>query len=327
MIHTGNGKPSFLITIDTEGDDLWSIPTEVTTENARYLPRFQSLCERYKLKPTWLTNYEMAECPFFSELGHDVLQRGTGEIGMHLHAWDSPPLTDGPRGQAYLIEYPQSAMRNKIGFMTSLLEDRFGRKMVSHRSGRWAFNSCYARLLVEHGYLVDCSVTPRVSWANVPGDPNGSGGTDYSLYPSHPYFMDLDRIDREGDSPLLEVPVSIVSESGRLQWLRPDGRNLDSMCAILRRARAERWPCVEFAFHSSELMAGGSPTFQTEDSIERLYDDLEALFTAAADGFRADTLSEFYDGMLLQTGRRHPGRQPVHMQKTSLDFSQGTESS
>jgi hypothetical protein len=109
---------------------------------------------------------------------------------------------------------------------------------------------------------------------------------------------------------LLEVPVSIVSESGRLQWLRPDGQNRDSMCAILRRAGEERWPCVEFAFHSSELMVGGSPTFQTEDSIERLYDDLEALFAEAADDFRAHTLSEFYDGMLLQTGRSHPGQQP-----------------
>ena len=50
------------------------------------------------------------------------------------------------------------------------------------------------------------------------------------------------------------------------------------MLAILHRAREERWPCVQFALHSSELMPGGSPTFRTEDSIERLYEDLEALF-------------------------------------------------
>ena len=70
--------PAFLISIDTEGDDLWSVPEEVTTENARYLPRFQSLCERHGLKPTWLTNYEMAESPAFGEFAHDVLRRGTG---------------------------------------------------------------------------------------------------------------------------------------------------------------------------------------------------------------------------------------------------------
>ena len=291
-------KPSFLISIDTEGDDLWSLPKEVTTENARYLPRFQSLCERHGLKPTWLTNYEMAESPVFGEFGRDALQRGAGEIGMHLHAWDSPPLTAGPSGPAYLIEYPEDVMREKVAFMTGLLEDRFGEKMTSHRAGRWAFDSRYARLLVEHGYRVDCSVTPHVSWAEDLGDPDGAGGTDYTSYPAQPYFLDLERISSEGSSPLLEVPVSIVSEGGATEWLRPDGGNRDAMHAILRRAHEEGWPCVLFMLHSSELMPGGSPRFPTEDAIESLYEDLESVFTEAAKHFRGATLREFYDEML-----------------------------
>ena len=32
----------FIITIDTEGDNIWSHPETVTTENTRYLPRFQA---------------------------------------------------------------------------------------------------------------------------------------------------------------------------------------------------------------------------------------------------------------------------------------------
>ena len=292
-------KPSFLISIDTEGDNLWSIPAEVTTENARFLPRFQSLCERFGLKPTWLTNYEMAESPVFCEFGRDVLRRGAGEIGMHLHAWDSPPLMPGPKGQAYLIEFPEDVMREKVAFMTTLLEDRFGEKMTSHRAGRWAFDPRYARLLVEHGYLVDCSVTPHVSWAAHPGDPDGAGGSDYTSFPAQPYFLDLDRIDSEGRSSLLEVPVSIVPLGDKPQWLRPKGKNRDSMHAILRQAREEGWPCVLFILHSSELMPGGSPTFPTDDAIESLYEDLESVFADAAEHFRGATLSEFYDEMLL----------------------------
>ena len=38
---------AFLITIDTEGDNLWACPREITTYNSHYLPRFQQLCERY----------------------------------------------------------------------------------------------------------------------------------------------------------------------------------------------------------------------------------------------------------------------------------------
>jgi hypothetical protein len=306
-----NSKAAFLITLDTEGDNLWASRKIITTENSCYLPRFQELCERYGFKPTWLTNYEMAESPVFCEFGLDVLERGTGEIGMHLHALNSPPITnDGPKNQAYLIEYPERVMEEKIKFITDLLEQRFERKMVSHRAGRWALNSCYARLLIEHGYLVDCSVTPHVSWANVLGDPNGSGGSDYTTYPIKPYFMDLDQIDREGNSPLLEVPVSIVLKSNVppvTSWLRPNGKNRDSMLAILHQACKEQWLCAEFMLHSSELMSGGSPTFQTQDDIEALYDDLEALFSNAAEQFRGETLSEFYNEYKIRSSQIQPG--------------------
>lgn len=39
-------KPAFLITIDTEGDNIWARRLPITTRNAEYLPRFQKLCER-----------------------------------------------------------------------------------------------------------------------------------------------------------------------------------------------------------------------------------------------------------------------------------------
>ena len=55
----------FLITIDTESDNQWDYDNPISTENAKFLPRFQELCERYKFKPTWLTNYEMANDDFF----------------------------------------------------------------------------------------------------------------------------------------------------------------------------------------------------------------------------------------------------------------------
>jgi hypothetical protein len=287
--------PAFLISIDTEGDDIWSVPEKVTTENARYLPRFQSLCEQHGLKPTWLTNYEMAESPVFAEFADDVLRRGAGEIGMHLHAWDSPPLMPVPRGQAYLPEYSDGPMRDKVAFITALLEDRFATKMTSHRAGRWGFDARYARILLEQGYRVDSSVTPHVSWAEHPGDPNGPGGPDFTSFPTTPYFLDLDQIDQEGSSALLEVPVSIVPLGrGAPDWLRPNGSNREAMHAILGLAQEQQWPCVTFVLHSSELMPGGSPTFETEEDIERLYEDLEWLFAQAAGSFRAATLAEFY---------------------------------
>lgn len=315
-------KPQFLVTIDTEGDNGWALPRVDTTANSAYLPRFQALCEKYGLKPTYLTNYEMALCPVFREFGRHVVRAGTAEIGMHLHAWNSPPLVALTArdhiAQPYLIEYPERVLREKVRYLTGLLEDTFGVSMVSHRAGRWAFNSVYARALVDCGYKVDCSVTPYESWEWRRPAPQGSRATDYTRFPVAPYFMDLNEIGKPGRSTLLEVPMTIRTrwpaaiEAGRrlaqrshmasrvfakympLDWFRPNGNNSAGMIRLANRVASEPDACLEFMLHSSELMPGGSPTFPSAGSIERLYTDLEATFAAVTPHFTGATLSDFY---------------------------------
>lgn len=93
----------------------------------------------------------MACSEVFQNFGKDVLNRGAAEIGMHLHVWNSPPeyqLTDDDAvRRPYLIEYPLHIMLEKIDYMTKLLQDIFQTPVLSHRAGRWAFNSTYARCL------------------------------------------------------------------------------------------------------------------------------------------------------------------------------------
>ena len=322
---TLNSRPALLITIDTEGDNLWARPREITTRNAASLPRFQELCERYNLKPTWLTTYEMACCAMFREFARDVIRRGRAEIGMHLHAWNSPPIEpltpDDYRCQPYLIEYPESILREKVHFLTDLLREAFGCQIVSHRAGRWAFDERYARVLRNEGYRVDCSVTPRLSWSHVKGAANGRGGSDYRRAPDTPYFLSPDNVASEGDSSLLEVPmttrparrmawsqglVRLVDRfpSAMLQrlrrrflpdvrWLRPNGRNRKEMVGLLRETIEAGHSHAEFMLHSSELMPGGSPRFRNDAAVEELYDDMEALFDRAKDSFLGTTLQEF----------------------------------
>ncbi|SFN59145.1 hypothetical protein SAMN05216516_11154 [Izhakiella capsodis] len=311
-------KPAFLITLDTEGDNLWrNRHGKVTTRNTGFLPRFQALCEKYHFKPTWLTNYEMASDPAYVEFGRDLLARQQGEIGMHLHAWHSPPehrLTDDDwRYQPYLIEYPEPVLRAKVAFMTELLENNFGVKMRSHRAGRWAFNSVYARALLDLDYWVDCSVTPRVDWRNSSGAPQGQGGTDYRHFPDSAYYIDLNDIARPAQSGLLELPMSIQYRYGALttqikqiwnqlrgkrrgpsvNWLRPCGGNLAQMKQVVGQTLAQGNDYVEFMLHSSEFMPDGSPTFKNESDIERLYEDLEQLFSWLQPRTQGMTLSEY----------------------------------
>jgi hypothetical protein len=309
----------FLITIDTEGDNIWAGPEAITTENARFVGRFQLLCEKYGFKPTWLTNYEMATCPTFVSFAKAAIGRGHAEVGMHLHAWNSPPVApltkDDFRFQPYLIEYSNDLIESKIVHMTKLLSETFGTAMRSHRAGRWAFNAHYARTLADLGYTTDCSVTPHVDWRSAKGDPAGDGGVDYRHFPSDAYFLDPTDISRAGTSTLLELPMTIedsspkairpllapsrspVSRAARrvwpVHWLRPNGRNLGHMKRLVDKSRALKKPYVEFMLHSSELMPGGSPTFASEASIENLYDHMEKLFLHMSREFTGSTLSEY----------------------------------
>ena len=121
----------FIITIDTEGDSLWndgdSIPT---TNNARFIPRFQVLCEKYNFTPTWLVNYEMLMDDSFVNYMRDCLERGTCEVGTHLHAWNNPPeyllKNTNSLNHPFLIQYPHEIMKSKLIKLTKLCEEKLG---------------------------------------------------------------------------------------------------------------------------------------------------------------------------------------------------------
>ena len=313
-------ETTFLVTVDTEGDDLWSRPRVITTRNASFLPRFQSLCERYGYRPVYLANYEMAMDDVFVEFGRDVLARGAGEIGMHLHAWNSPPLVpltdDDFRYQPYLIEYPDTVMREKIRVMTELLAQRFGEPPLTHRAGRLGFDGRYAAMLLERGYRVDCSVAPGIDWSTMPGAPGGRRGPDYRGFPDRPYFLRPSDIRAPAASGLLEVPITVETSSlfrrapwlyeppvirgianrisPRHSWLSPAENGLRGLKRAVRGARGRGASCVQLMIHSSELMPGGSPTFRTAQAIERLYETLEILFEELAPWCRGMTLNEFH---------------------------------
>lgn len=281
----------FIITIDTEGDNLWKWKegTPIRTENSSFIPRFQELCEKYRFIPTYLCNWEMANDDRFACFARRKMEEKKCEIGMHLHAWNTPPFFDLPKHEharkPYLIEYPEQIMEQKIISMTRLLEEKFGKKPVVHRAGRWAMDERYFRLLHKHGYIADCSVTPGVNWDNNWGMTPGFHGSDYSKCSIRPQMI----------HGVLEVPVSIIKGKNYNNpiWLRPKRENLSEMLHIVNSRKKTKIDCLEFIIHSSELMPGGSPTFCDNDSIEKLYDDLGRLFGKIAMDYSGVGLEEY----------------------------------
>ncbi len=310
-------KKKFLISIDTEGDNLWEweFGKKITTENAHYLRRFQVLCDKYEFKPTYLTNYEMAADDIFFEFAKQTLDYGGCEIGMHLHAWNSPPYyglkerNDGVRsGCPYLIEYPYNIIEEKVAFMTEYLETRFGIKPTTHRAGRWAMNEKYFEILQKYGYEVDCSITPGLSWENAAGYTNGSFGSDYREASQ--------KIDIVNNTNILEIPMTVcenhrvltdeiktlkhtlgnyyraIKGQGKI-WLRPNGKNLKDMLYIADTVAKTKSGYIMFMLHSSELMPGGSYTFNTQEKIENLYYHMEKLFEHIGRMYEGMTIGEY----------------------------------
>lgn len=316
-------KKKFIITIDTEGDNLWMPGEVITTKNTKFINRFQYLCEKYGFIPTYLINYEMAQEQELVQYMKSKFYEKKCEIGMHLHAWNNPPIVKLPKGsgdgRAYLIEYPKEIMKQKIEFITDFLQKQFGCEIRSHRAGRWAINETYVKLLKENGYLVDCSVTPYTNWKNSCGYNKNFYGVNFEKFPCEPYEMSFEDIRKSGTTGFYEVPMTIIRDNpfqkGKSfyekikcvqrfvkgyanRWLRPDGTNLESMLDVVDKKYNSSCDYIEFMIHSSEFMPGGSPTFDTEEKIEKLYEDLTILFEAISKNYEGIGLTDYAKGLM-----------------------------
>ncbi len=300
----------FIITIDTEADNQWDTNHECSTNNAKYLPRFQELAEKYQFKPVFLTTYEMANDNFYIKYFKKKQDNNLCEIGMHLHAWNTPPNFDIEKKtseRAFLIEYPLKIMEEKIYNLDKLLKEKFNIKPISHRSGRWIINEEYLELLDKYGYKIDCSVTPHINWYNSLGQ-TGVHGIDYSNYSEKSSMiyknvfevpMTIKKIhyfDKIRNVSIIKLLKNIAKFIyGKNQWVRPDASlNNSGIIKVIDRCNKKN-EYIMFMIHSSELMPGGSPYFKSEQDIESLYINIEKLFKYIKSlGYQGITLRDYY---------------------------------
>ncbi len=320
-----------IVTVDTEADGQWEADGRVRVQNLDYVPRFQRMSEEYGIVPVYLCTYEVMVSRRFDETLAYWAKRGSCEIGAHLHPWTNPPyrggadVVDFDRSEypGYPSELPLETFRAKMAVLTDLIRVKTGRPPRSYRAGRWGFCKEHIAVLRELGYTVDCSVTPHVDRRGFKGV--AQGGPDFRGAPVTPYELSDDDICASGTSGLLEVPVTIVHtqrlmrESPRAQetfgrlrrfpgaglvnralkleptWFRPyPTMNARRMRKVYEVARELELPCLEMMFHSSELMPGGSESFPTASSIERLFAMLESTFAfLAARGCTGISLGDF----------------------------------
>ena len=307
---------NFILTIDTEGDNQWDHGRELTVENIKFVPRFQDLCEKYLVKPTYLVTSEVCEDNFAKEIFKDYLSNDKAEVGTHLHSWTTPPFhdKDGYRyndvNHAFATELPEDLLIEKVKNLTNQIETSFGKRPLSFRSGRYGFNENLARVLADNSYLVDSSVTPYTSWSVHHGIPGGKGGTDFIDKTPFPYKYEFP------NGSLLEIPITILPTRFPLNryntiarqyfrrvdnslflrvfrkllfskqplWLRPHlGMDISLFNELLFESINVNLPYIVMMFHSSELMPGSSIYRTDNGSIEKLYDLLKSFFVLLND--------------------------------------------
>ena len=301
----------FILTIDTEADNQWVHGSELTTENIQFIPRFQKLCDKFLIKPTYLVTSEICNDSYAKKIFSEYLLFDRAEVGAHLHSWTTPPFLDkdgykyNDTNHPYASELPESLLNQKIKYLTNQIETSFGQRPLSFRSGRFGFNENVAKVLCENSYLVDSSITPFINWASNKGFYDGKGGpdfTDKTPFPSRYSFS---------NHSLIEIPVtiiptkfpfnrnwtiaklyfkniekrSILNMSRKLfykyqpLWLRPlEWMNINLFEELIDEAFKLKLPYIVMMFHSSELKPGCSIYRKDENSIEQLYDQLESFF-------------------------------------------------
>ena len=312
-------KIPLFITLDAELDNGWGKPRNITTENAKGVDRFQTFCEKYSMKPIYLTTYEMAKDKVFVDATKLKNEQGLCEIGMHMHGWSTPPsckvTDDDLLYLPFIIEYPKDNIVKKVECMTKLLQDTFETDIVSHRAGRWIMDDDYLKVLVDYGYKIDCSETPLINWSSAKGDPNAKGGRDYSKCDPKPHFYDY------SNGRICEIPMTTMSNrlfnnpivntcmnlcpgaikktrvyngvnSRKIVMLRPNLRNKDFLLSMIDKLCQESdLEHVEFMIHTSEVYKGTCPHCHTDE-------DLNALYSLMGDMF--DKLNEFCESITFK---------------------------
>ncbi len=282
----------FFLTIDTEGDNIWSAPRDISAKNTEKLYRFQSLCEKYDIKPIYLTNYEASINKGFQKFVKE--HKDNLEIGLHLHAWNSPPIKpltqDDYKYQPYLHEYSNDLIIKKIEYLISHLKETFNCDIVSHRGGRYSINSTIIKVLYENGIKIDCSVVPGIDWSSSKGDPSRNGGPNFKGYNPKINVIDDSLIEIPVTTYIVNDYINNLKDTNVLKRilrkffnyknliLRSKVDNLDELKKVVKHNLKNECTHLDYIIHSSELVKGYSPLIKTNEEEDVFYKNLEKFF-------------------------------------------------
>ena len=223
----------------------------------------------------------------------DLAASGRCEIGAHLHPWTSPPFRpEDTAGHTYPMNLPDDLLARQLRELTETLENTFGARPTTYRAGRNGLDGRSLRILEGLGYTVDTSVDPLFNERRKGGpvfagaplvrtsryDDGGGRAIAHHGVPSaaqSPLPKALERLYTL--LPPLPWRGALKRIGLRPVWLRPSYTSVPDMLSFGSRMKESGAPCFNVIFHSSEVLAGGSPYTPDAASVGRFQAALRAL--------------------------------------------------
>jgi hypothetical protein len=311
-------ETKLVVTIDVEEEQKWGTFKSKgnTTKHLENIDRLQELFEKYKIKPTYLLNYEALQNKKAVAKFKKYLKEEKCEIGAHMHPWANPPYKEKIcERNTFACNLPAKLVEAKLKTLTAKIKKTFGVKPLTFKSGRYGFDENQAKILKKLGYKVDTSVVPFWSFKRYQGP-------SFTEFPYKPYFLKLTKITQEDNkSKLLEIPSTVgfnirsfelanklyntnskilkilvrVNIIKRIK-LTPEydfsAHDMKQLSMIFLRKKV---PVLHMEFHSENIMPGFIGHVSTTEDLEKFYAKLEDVFGYLRNELKVEsvTCSEF----------------------------------
>lgn len=309
------GPPRLLMTVDLEETFDWShVPLGPhSTEGAREMARFHERCGDLGVRPVYLASLPMVQDPEVAAFLRAVIADGSGEVGLHLHGWVTPPYWEFRNVfNSFQCNLPRHIMARKLETMVDAFAQTLDSRPTIHRAGRWGGDAATMTVLEEMGIRVDLSASSGFRFTT-------QGGPDFTNLDVRPFWGGSEGrvlcVPASG-IPMLRGPDTLSRAAYRLLERRgpaalrrapgrlwspvrfsPEGNSLGRMrvaAEVLSRLQA---PVAVCTVHSTSLVAGANPYARDAAAARAMLGDGVALLQMCLGefGMRPTTCADLYD--------------------------------
>ena len=278
-----------VVTVDVEEDFEWGVDfrreySEKETSNVKELLKFQDLCDKYAVKPTYLVDYPVLNNKTSSKILKKLKHRNC-ELGTHLHAWCNPPFEEEISVKnTFANNLGIELVKRKMDALDSKFSKTFGIKPKTFKSGRYGINKGILLVLSDKGYIADTSTVPFRNQSQ------HEKGIDNKT--THPYYLSSKK------GRLVEIPatsgfnlknfnfcsrknllVRIFKKTGliRRTKLSPEDYSLNEMRKICDMFVSKNIPVLHMELHSTDLQVGKNPNVKNRKDLEMFYEKTEGI--------------------------------------------------